>query len=112
MDDDNIASYIVALGDGTNAVEGNANTAATTEANGVNQVIRGPRGTILKFAILASTELSTSDYLFTKLGGTMTTAGLGMGSAVALRYIDTNVRVTGVTTGYSLDIPVRFVKKQ
>jgi hypothetical protein len=25
-------------------------------------------------------------------------------------YIDTNVRISGVTTGYRIDIPVRFVK--
>lgn len=113
VDDDNIASYIVALGDGTSAVERNNNTGVIGEAAGVSQVIRGPRGTSLRFSLMASTELTTSDYLFTKLGGTMTASGLSNTlAATDLRYIDTNVRITGVTTGYSVDVPVRFIKKQ
>ena len=28
-----------------------------------------------------------------------------------LNYIDSNVRVTGGTTGYSISIPIRFIKK-
>ena len=29
---------------------------------------------------------------------------------VKLKFIDTTVRVTGVTTGYHIDIPVKFVR--
>ena len=34
---------------------------------------------------------------------------VNLGKAVR-RFIDTIVRVSGVTTGYSIDIPIRFVK--
>ena len=32
------------------------------------------------------------------------------GAQSNVKFIDTVVRVVGVSTGYSLDIPVRFVK--
>lgn len=28
-----------------------------------------------------------------------------------IRYIDTIIKITGATTGYSIDVPVRYVKK-
>lgn len=68
--------------------------------------IDGPRGTRLKFRIGASLNLNGSTTLFTRFGGTSTVG------STAVYHIDTIVRVTGVTTGYSIDIPVRFIKKQ
>ena len=68
--------------------------------------INGPRGTRLKFRIGASLNLNGSTTLFTRFGGTSTVG------STAVYHIDTIVRVTGVTTGYSIDIPVRFIKKQ
>jgi hypothetical protein len=48
--------------------------------------------------------------LFDELG----TTGLSVAGAstVTCRFIDTTVRVMGATTGYRVDVPVRFVKKQ
>lgn len=67
--------------------------------------INGPRGTRLRFRVGASLELNGSDTLFTRLGGTSTVG------STDVRHIDTVIRVTGVTTGYSIEIPVRFIKK-
>ena len=68
------------------------------------EVIVGPRGNRLQFLVGPSVDLNSSTYLFTQLGSTAT-----LGSAV--HQIDTTVRISGVTTGYRVDLPIRFVKK-
>ena len=90
------------LGDGTVSP-------ITNRTNSVKQVIAGPRGTKVEFKIAASVELNTSAFLFTRLGGTKTMDNRG-GGQTEVHYIDSMVRVTGVKTGYSRDIPIRFVK--
>jgi hypothetical protein len=58
---------------------------------------------------MASIELQTSTNLFEKVGGTnYDWAG---DSDKTIRFIDSTIRVTGATTGYRIDVPVRFVKK-
>ena len=107
VDDDNIASYYLSLGTDLEYVK--ENTVRTTETN--TQAIRGPRGTILEFRLQSSLELNTSNYLFTRLGSTTTmtdTAGVSQD----IYFIDSTIRVQGATTGYSMDIPVRFIKLQ
>ena len=76
----------------------------TDDSNAQTQTIAGPRGSRLEFKIASSIDLNTSTYLFTQLGGTSTLEGQ------SVRHIDSIVRVTGMKTGYSVDIPVRFVK--
>jgi len=114
IDDDNMASYFVSSGTplvvtnpgaGTNVGIGNKSQGGTTLTGiGSTQVLGGPRGTVLAFGIKASLDLNSSTSLFTKLGSTYTTLG------DTYYYIDTSVRVTGATTGYRIDIPVRFIK--
>ena len=111
IDDDNIATYYFSQATDAAFVSSNGNTDRDN-----SQAIAGPRGTILEFAIGASTELQTSTYLFTKLGSTSTSwdgeSPDASGNTSAYGRIDSNVRVTGLTTGYRLDIPVRFIKKE
>jgi len=95
IDDDNIAYYTVDVG---------LVTQITDDSNAQTQTISGPRGSRLEFKIASSIDLNTSTYLFTQLGGTSTLEGQ------SVRHIDSIVRVTGMKTGYSVDIPVRFVK--
>jgi hypothetical protein len=102
VDDDKIAFYSVDSGD--NVVYDNS-----TNYGQANQTIAGPRGTYVQFKIAASADLQTSTFLFTQLGGTTTMTNVAGGSQ-SVRYIDTMVRITGETTGYSIDVPVRFVK--
>jgi hypothetical protein len=106
IDDDSIASYYL-----SQAVNGSF-IITTPNANdtsaGSTNVIRGPRGSRLTFSLRASLNLTTSTALFTQLGSTMVEDN-GSGP-VTFYYIDTSIRVTGVTTGSRLDIPVRFVK--
>ena len=103
VDDDNIASYYLTLGTDPSYVRENTNTSDAGE------VIAGPRGTTLSLAIQSSIELNSSSYLFTQLGGTTTISGYsGLGTVM---YIYSTVRIQGATTGASVDLPIRFIKK-
>jgi len=102
IDDDNIAFYTVDASAGIVMMNTDDSTSST-------QAIQGPRGSMLQFKIAASLELNTSTYLFTQLGSTKTMAQKS-GTNGTVRFIDSIVRVTGMVTGYSVDIPVRFVK--
>lgn len=95
IDDDNIAYYTVDVG---------LVSQITEDSNSQTETIAGPRGTRLEFKIASSIDLNTSTYLFTELGGTSTL------ESKSVRHIDSVVRVTGMKTGYSVDVPVRFVK--
>ena len=111
IDDDNIAHYFLSHG-----VDGEfINTINQTDPDSAleaEQVIDGPRGTTLMFTIVPSIELASSSFLFTEIGDTMATFTPQNGSAITdLKFIDTIIKVQGATTGYSIDIPVRFVKK-
>lgn len=103
VDDDNIASYFITQATGPGYIL----TDLSTDAGAAASPIAGPRGTGLRFKIKSSIELATSTFLFTKLGSTTTDTG---SPARNFYFIDTIVRVTGATTGYRIDIPVRFVK--
>lgn len=103
IDDDQIASYYLSLGTDTDFVE---TISIPADVPSPKMIIDGPLGTLLKFKILASIDLQTSTFLFTELGGTVNLSGTDY------YYIDSNIRVTGATTGTRLDIPVRFIKKQ
>lgn len=101
IDDDDIATYIVNLSTDPLFVRNNRSTTV-----GGDQTISGPRGTTLQFKIKASNQLLENNYyLFTLLGGTVTLTTAG-----SVYYIDTYVRIEGNTTGYKLDVPVKFVK--
>ena len=98
VDDDNVATYYLSTSTDKTYFGKNG-----TSMSG--EVIAGPRGFRLQFLVAPSVDLNSSTYLFTQLGSTAT-----LGAAVY--QIDTTVRITGVTTGYRVDLPIRFVKKQ
>lgn len=105
IDDDNIASYYFSLGTDAAYVEkiptlraGSSNTSSP---------LAGSRGTSLMFSIRASEDLEGSTFLFTEVGGGNTITI----DSVSYYYIDSNIRVHGTTTGYMVDVPVRFLKK-
>ena len=116
-DDDFIASYYTAEGavQGGGFVFNNGNTLPTTDSSAGFEVVKGPRGTNLEFKLQATDDLRNSDYLFTKLGNQDTSDAMGFGNDAnsnKIFYIDTTVRVTGLTTGYRIDVPVRLIKKK
>ena len=107
VDDDNLASYYLSRGTDAEYVSSIKDT-----TDSANQVIKGPRGTKLVFKIETSLELNTSDYLFDTIGTTETIANTKTGvGGTSFKTIKSNIRVTGVNTGYRIDIPVKFCKK-
>ena len=104
IDDDGIAYYTVDSFSGIVSINND-------DTNSATQTIQGPRGSLLEFKIGSSLELNTSTFLFSKLGSTTTMSSKGSSAATqSVRFIDTMVRVTGMKAGYSIDIPVRFIK--
>jgi hypothetical protein len=114
IDDDNIASYYFSLAQTPGYVTNEWPTKVQgTETQNINAArIRGPRGTQFYFRIASSIDLATSTYLFEKLGGTTSLDFGGGGGAQTYYFIDSNVRVIGGTTGFTLDIPFRYIKLQ
>ena len=105
VDDDNIASYFLSLGINSNFVS----TLQASDPDGTNianSSLAGPRGTSLRMQVKSSINLSSTTNLFTTLGSTMT-----IGSDTYYT-IDTTIRVTGATTGYRVDVPIRYIKLQ
>ena len=106
IDDDQIATYYFSITD-TLYVE------KLSPPSTKNSVIDGPLGSKVKFNLFRSEEVETSTSLFNELGGgtgsVMTITGSGYTQDYL--YIDTNVRITGATTGSSIDIPIRVMKK-
>jgi hypothetical protein len=105
IDDDQIAAYYLSLGTDSKYIQ--TLDVQTRGNNTPESSIVGALGTSLGFSIKASLDLNnTGNFLFTRLGSTTSIGG------VPFYYIDTNLRVSGVTTGYKIDIPVRFIKQQ
>ena len=100
VDDDQMAVYTVDY-IGTDAQVSNIGTTDRQSS------IAGPRGTRLTVGLQSTLDILNSDYLFTRLGGSLTSIN---GNTVDFSFIDTNLRITGVTTGYRIDIPIRLLR--
>jgi hypothetical protein len=108
IDDDQIASYYLSMNVNRNFVKDNSERDRSSNAN---QVISGARGSYLQFQIQVSPNLQNNTSFFTRLGGTFNAAnGAGLVGPNTMYYIDSVVRVTGLTTGFQVDVPVRYVK--
>ena len=100
IDDDNIATYYVTT---------TSDLVSTLNEGQSDSNLLGPRGTRLSFKIRSSQELETSVFMFNQIG---LSSNIKYGaSATNYQAIDTNIRIMGGTTGYSLDLPVRYLKK-
>jgi hypothetical protein len=105
IDDDQIASYYL-----SKTVNGDFvldNTSQDSIGSG-QQIIAGARGTYLQFQIQVTQNLQANESWFTRMGGQF-----NAGSVPNPRncyFIDTVIRITGLTTGYRVDIPVRYVR--
>ena len=105
IDDDNIASYIISKNTDPLFIK----TPVVTNQTSNNTPIKGPISSFLEFKVRSSMDLKTSYYLFDKIGMAATMLNDG-GTNSNVKVIDTTARVTGLTTGYNVDIPIRFVK--
>jgi len=123
IDDDNIASYYLSQETDSQFILNNKLfpsaigewSSATTAAPSI-ATIKGPQGTTLFFSIKTTLELISSNFLFTQIGGDLSLADFnsnwgGIAATGTFKYIDTIIKITGATTGYRLNIPVRFIKQ-
>jgi hypothetical protein len=115
IDDDDVATYYFSQGVDTDFIRESDSNVTVTNANlnSSGQVIAGSRGTILEFKIKSALEVATSDYLFNQIGSDVTSLVKRSGAAVGtnIRNIVTTVRITGLTTGYAIDVPLVLFKK-
>ena len=103
IDDDNIASYYFSEGTDETIVK----DLTPTGQNGSDESsVAGSKGTKIMFNVRASDDLEVSTFLFTQIGGGNTVTF----NSVTYYYIDSNIRIAGATTGYRVDVPVRFLK--
>ena len=107
IDDDNIATYYLSKNTDSSFVYD-----LTGHKSDDTFTVSGPRGSALVFSVQAQLQVQQSNYLFEKLGqtsiATLTHAG---GSTFTGNYIDSTIRVIGATTGYKIDVPIRYVKR-
>jgi hypothetical protein len=99
IDDDNIATYVLS----------DINTIKAIDPKQSNEtakvsILSGSVGSRLTFSLKGSANLQSSDTLFNLLGTSFTA------NSKTYKRILTNVTVTGMTTGYSIEIPVAFYK--
>ena len=127
IDDDNIASYFISYNsDAASFFEGDGSEIPVLRLNPDNQqspadrrsVLGNPRtntgryGLRFGFRIGSSDSVKLSTRLFTEFGRTITGNLVESGGSVSYYVIDTTVRVTGFTTGYRVDVPIRIAKQQ
>ena len=128
VDDDNVASYFFAIQDMAEDVSENTETVKNRhyfssirreQGEGPQSVIAGRAGSRFNFRLVVTTEIEVatagSNYLFTTFGEQIAKASgtaddVGVGGAY--RVINTNIRVTGMTTGYRVSIPIQILKAE
>jgi hypothetical protein len=128
VDDDNIATYYIpstsgiVQGDraGARSVLSDPNdndftTVANTEIFYTSDSVNGPVGPRIYLHPVATSLVQHSDALFTEIGSTQNSVDFDTGgsrhTAANHKIIDTVMNVVGITTGYSIDIPLRLYKK-
>lgn len=104
-DDDYIATYIFTKQPGDAFVR----TPSQENLNDSSTPIDGPIASTLEFKIRSSQDLRVSNFLFGRIGSETNYSNVE-GTPTTTKFIDSIVRVTGMTTGYAIDIPVRFAK--
>ena len=115
IDDDLVASYYLTRDNNTGYVS-NLQIPTGDEQSPSEAIIAGPKGTKLVFNLKPTEEIRTGTHFFETLGGgvngdiTIINDPNDASKNKDYYFIDTNVRVTGATTGYSIDIPVRVMK--
>ena len=75
------------------------------------EIFQGSLGRTLQIAPTVRSELATSNSLFEELGETDATDIAYRGAKIDSHHkINTTITVQGLTTGYSIDIPIKIIK--
>lgn len=119
VDDDAIATYYISgqsdsiLGprQGSTRAAFNTSNQNNIDESKNKEVFDGPLGPRLRIAPKTSIQVQQSTALFDELGSSGTDLSVRGATIANYKFIDTLVNVVGVTSGYSIDIPVRIIKK-
>lgn len=107
IDDDHVATYSFTKTPGSSFVI----TPSQDELKDSDTPVDGPIASYFQFKIRSSQDLRVSNFLFDRIGSSVSNKYTNRDAALtAVKFIDSIVRVTGRTTGYAIDIPVRFAK--
>tara|TARA_B100001564_G_scaffold360012_2_gene384727 strand:+ start:4554 stop:5528 length:975 start_codon:yes stop_codon:yes gene_type:complete len=107
VDDDAIASYYISsLDEPVSNIE--QYPPEDVSQGDSQEMFDGPLGKRLGLMVKSTVGLQSSDALFDELGTTLTNPG-GF-AAATYKTIDTTLNVVGVTTGYSIDIPIKIIR--
>tara|TARA_R110000851_G_scaffold60206_6_gene139020 strand:+ start:2315 stop:3217 length:903 start_codon:yes stop_codon:yes gene_type:complete len=82
-------------------------TNTNTESDVSTEAIRGPRGTDLRFRLQVATN-ATDSAPYIERGSTKSLTCIG--GTASFRTLDTTVRVTDVTNGGVLDVPITLIR--
>ena len=115
VDDDAIASYYVSSTDLAVSNPREYDSTDVTSGKTDNQeMFNGPIGNRLKLMVKTTVGIQSSDSLFDELGTSVASdTGFPKKSSATVssyKFIDTVVNVVGVTSGYSIDIPIRILR--
>lgn len=113
-------NYASAMADGLENLVLQYTTDTSGDATGNNlSQLKGPRGGMTAMTFAPSTEINaqgTSSPSYYTLYGRTSIAGnsseLGFASTENFDYIDTTIYVQGMTTGASIQLPIRIVRQQ
>ena len=119
VDDDAIATYYISgqsdsiLGprQGSTRAAFNTDNQTNIDQSKNKEVFNGPLGPRLRIAPKTSIQVQQSTALFDELGSSGSDLTVRGATITDYKFIDTLVNVVGVTSGYSIDIPVRIIKK-
>jgi hypothetical protein len=112
IDDDSVASYYFSMNSNGDYF---ANYDILDPNQGIQGKVIGPTDTTGRlgprffFGLRSTLDLQVSTTLFSQMGATGQTVS---GIAGTYGTIDTVIRVTGFTTGYRVDVPVKLLKKE
>jgi|TARA_R110000824_G_scaffold79823_5_gene201094 hypothetical protein len=109
-------NYVTALADGLEDLILQYTTATTGDSGTNLSELAGPRGGMTALSFVPSTEINaqgvSSPSYYTLYGSTgVAAATLGFSSGT-YDFIDTTIYVQGLTTGASIQLPVRIVRQQ
>ena len=107
VDDDDIATYIFSATTDTDFVTEITNTSVTN-----SETIAGPRGNRLEFRIIPKVDLAESNYYFDLFGVNQASPSYANSTGIATaKFIDSTITIYGASTGYTVQVPVRYLKK-
>ena len=129
IDDDGIATYYIVDSQNRSPIMGPRDSIGERERDSINEagrdadalntianheVFSGPLGSVLRITPRASVHVARGDSLFKELG-TFSDADADKinfrgGTIDKYHFIDTVISVSGATTGFSVDIPIRIIK--